>query len=109
MTAAAAAAATADYSRSHFDSSNGSANKAKPANAGGMASSSSGVGGGLGSDIFGDILGQQGYSFASNKSTFMPRSINAMRKEELVRDMDPDKLKIMEWVSTAKLSWNSNY
>lgn len=48
-------------------------------------------------DIFADILGQQGYRFGS-KTTQGPRSINEMRKEELVKDMDPDKLKILEWV-----------
>lgn len=91
------AGTAADYSRSHFDSGvNG--NKAK-ASGGGVGAAVTAGGGGLGGDIFGDILGQQGYSFASNKSTFSPRSINEMRKEELVRDMDPDKLKIMEWVS----------
>lgn len=73
-----------DYSRSHFDQSNGTQ---KPK-----------AGGGLGGDIFADILGQQGYNFAS-KASAGPRSINEMRKEELIRDMDPVKLKILEWVS----------
>lgn len=68
-----------DYSRSHFDQSNGTQ---KPK---------------VGGDIFADILGQQGYNFAS-KSNMGPRSINEMRKEELVKDMDPEKLKILEWV-----------
>lgn len=78
-----------DYSRSHFET------KAKAANA--TNGSGAAVGGGVGGDIFADILGQQGYNFAS-KSSQGPRSINEMRKEELVRDMDPDKLKILEWV-----------
>lgn len=72
-----------DYSRSHFDQSNGTQ---KP------------KAGGVGGDIFADILGQQGYNFAS-KSNIGPRSINEMRKEEISRDMDPEKLKILEWVS----------
>lgn len=73
-----------DYSRSHFDQSNGGTQKPKA--------------GGLGGDIFADILGEQGYNFAS-KSSAGPRSINEMRKEELIKDMDPMKLKILEWVS----------
>lgn len=79
-----------DYSRSHFDTKpkqNGGANGAAP-----PAAASGGA------DIFADILGQQGYNFAT-KPQGGPRSINEMRKEELVKDMDPDKLRIMEWVS----------
>lgn len=50
-------------------------------------------------DIFGDILGQQGYSFGS-KNNQGPRTINDMRKDEMVKDgMDPERLKILEWVS----------
>lgn len=72
----------ADYSRSHFDQ--------KPKQNGAGSTANSG-------DIFADILGQQGYNFAT-KPQNTPRSINEMRKEELVKDMDPDKLRIMEWV-----------
>uniref|UniRef100_A0A6B2E633 Cyclin-G-associated kinase n=1 Tax=Phlebotomus kandelakii TaxID=1109342 RepID=A0A6B2E633_9DIPT len=75
-----------DYSRSHF---------AEP-NAGGQKGKNAGSG-----DIFADILGSQGYSFGS-KNSQGPRSINEMRKEEIVRDMDPDKLKIMEWTEGKK-------
>lgn len=77
-----------DYSRSHFDTK-AKQNGSTPAG----AAPSFGTG-----DIFADILGQQGYNFAT-KAQAGPRSINEMRKEELVKDMDPDKLKIMEWVS----------
>lgn len=83
-----------DYSRSHFETKakqNG-ANSTANATANAVPSSSSGVG-----DIFADILGQQGYNFAT-KPQAGPRTINAMRKEELIKDMDPDKLRIMEWV-----------
>lgn len=76
-----------DYSRANFgagSSNAGGAGAAKP--------------GGVGGDIFGDILGSQGYSFASRPSN-STRSINEMRKEELVKEMDPEKIKIMEWVS----------
>lgn len=81
-----------DYSRSHFEQ------KAKPSDA-----TSPNVGGGTAAgagDIFADILGQQGYNFAT-KPQNASRSINAMRKEELIKDMDPDKLRIMEWVNIA--------
>lgn len=83
-----------DYSRSHFDTKskqNGGASAGNGTNPTGPATSS------VGGDIFADILGQQGYNFAT-KPQAGPRSINEMRKEELIKDMDPDKLKIMEWV-----------
>lgn len=82
-----------DYSRSHFETKQ-KQNGANAATNAPQASSGGGVG-----DIFADILGQQGYNFAT-KPQSGPRTINAMRKEELVKDMDPDKLKIMEWVSS---------
>ncbi|EDV92666.1 cyclin-G-associated kinase [Drosophila grimshawi] len=76
-----------DYSRTHFDAP--------------KTSQQSGAGGTKSSDIFGDILGQQGYSFGS-KMHHGPRSINEMRKEELVKDMDPKKVIIMEWTDGKK-------
>jgi hypothetical protein len=42
---------------------------------------------------FDDLLGSQGYSFTSTKDSG-PRTMNAMRKEEIARDMDPEKLKV---------------
>lgn len=81
-----------DYSRSHFETKS-KQNGTNNVNAG----PSAGVG-----DIFADILGQQGYNFAT-KPQGGNRSINEMRKEELVKDMDPDKLRIMEWVSKLYL------
>ncbi|XP_043652717.1 cyclin-G-associated kinase [Drosophila teissieri] len=74
-----------DYSRVHFDSQ--------------KAAHQAGSGGSK--DIFADILGQQGYSFGS-KMNHGPRSINEMRKEDLVRDMDPKKVRIMEWTDGKK-------
>ncbi|XP_039489806.1 cyclin-G-associated kinase [Drosophila santomea] len=74
-----------DYSRVHFDSQ--------------KAAHQAGTGGSK--DIFADILGQQGYSFGS-KMNHGPRSINEMRKEDLVRDMDPKKVRIMEWTDGKK-------
>ncbi|XP_059616467.1 cyclin-G-associated kinase-like [Phlebotomus argentipes] len=79
-----------DYSRSHFAET--------PPNAGAQKGAKSNPGSG---DIFADILGSQGYTFGS-KSSQGPRSINEMRKEEIARDMDPDKLKIMEWTEGKK-------
>ncbi|BFF88896.1 cyclin-G-associated kinase [Drosophila madeirensis] len=77
----------ADYSRAHFDST--------------KAPQQATAGAPKGSDIFADILGQQGYSFGS-KMSHGPRSINEMRKEELVKDMDPKKVRIMEWTDGKK-------
>lgn len=82
-----------DYSRSNFGAGGTSAtSNNNPQKGPGMGGSTSG------GDIFGDILGSQGYSFASRPAN-STRSINAMRKEEMVREMDPEKIKIMEWVS----------
>lgn len=71
-----------DYSRSNFDTSK-SAQSTGPQ--------------GKNADIFADILGEQGYKFGS-KTNQGPRSINEMRKEDLIKEMDPEKVKIMEWV-----------
>lgn len=79
-----------DYSRSNFGGTQGGANNNQKQG----AATATGTGG----DIFGDILGSQGYSFASRPAN-SSRTINAMRKEEMVREMDPEKIKIMEWVS----------
>ncbi|XP_073818394.1 cyclin-G-associated kinase [Musca autumnalis] len=75
-----------DYSRSHFEqpkSSSGTSQQSKS------------------SDIFADILGEQGYKFTS-KANQGPRSINEMRKEDLIKDMDPKKVMIMEWTEGKK-------
>ncbi|KAK9890600.1 hypothetical protein WA026_011965 [Henosepilachna vigintioctopunctata] len=78
-----------DYNRSHFEplNKNGapSSDKVKPKS----------------EDIFGDLLGSQGYKFTAKKDN-MPRSINDMRKEELITTMDPEKLKILEWTEGKK-------
>lgn len=74
-----------DYSRSHFAE--------QPGGGGGIPKA-----GGKSADIFGDILGSQGYSFGS-KTSQGPKSINDMRKVELSQTMDPERLKVMEWVS----------
>lgn len=98
------AQARPDYSRSNFDVKsklNGNGETIAPTAASVAAGPSAGAGG---ADIFADILGQQGYNFAS-KANQGPRSINEMRKEELVKDMDPDKLRILEWVRTKKIKF----
>lgn len=71
-----------DYSRSHFQEPTQAQTSQKPTKS---------------ADIFGDILGQQGYSFG--KTSQGPKSINEMRKVELAQTMDPEKLKVVEWVS----------
>ena len=45
-------------------------------------------------DMFGDLLGTQGFDFSSTKKDSGPKTINAMRKEELAKDIDPDKMKV---------------
>ncbi|CAH1966775.1 unnamed protein product [Acanthoscelides obtectus] len=75
-----------DYSRSHFDAvnrpqtNNSTAQQSKPKS----------------DDVFGDLLGQQGYTFTGKKDN-LPRSINEMRKEEMSTYMDPETMKVMEW------------
>uniref|UniRef100_A0A182NCL9 Cyclin-G-associated kinase n=1 Tax=Anopheles dirus TaxID=7168 RepID=A0A182NCL9_9DIPT len=85
-----------DYSRSHFEPPKNGSNGAAKDGMGGL-----GGGGGRSGDIFGDILGQQGYSFGSTKNQG-PRTMNDMRKEELVREMDPERVKLMEWTEGKK-------
>lgn len=79
-----------DYSRSHFDNAFTKKNepKEKPKS----------------TDVFGDLLGSQGYQFSAKKDN-SPRTINQMRKEEMVKEMDPEKLKVMEWVRTELLAY----
>jgi cyclin G-associated kinase len=74
-----------DYSRTNFEPKTSAANADKEKK-----------------DIFGDILGEQGYSFGS-KMNQGPRTINAMRKEEMVKEMDPERVKIIEWVSELSM------
>lgn len=81
-------ARTADYSRTHFDSvfSKQQDSSGKGGNKGGKQPG----------DVFDDLLGSQGYQFPKRETG--PRTINEMRKEELAKDMDPDKLKILDWI-----------
>lgn len=84
-----------DYSRTHFAQDN----KGAAASGGAGSGAAGGQKGGSG-DIFADILGSQGYSFGS-KTMNSNRSINEMRKEEMVKEMDPEKIRILEWVSNC--------
>lgn len=80
-----------DYSRTHFDTAFGNkTEQPKVPNSKGKF------------DVFGDLLGSQGYEFSSQKDS-APKTINDMRKTEMARDMDPDKLRILEWVSETGL------
>uniref|UniRef100_A0A3B3Q2K6 Auxilin n=1 Tax=Paramormyrops kingsleyae TaxID=1676925 RepID=A0A3B3Q2K6_9TELE len=45
---------------------------------------------------FGDLLSGQG--FAGNKEKKGPKTIAEMRKEEMAKEMDPEKLKILDWI-----------
>jgi hypothetical protein len=49
-------------------------------------------------DMFGDLLGNHGFDFNNTKKESGPKTINAMRKEELIKEMDPDKMKAILFV-----------
>ncbi|XP_058808939.1 cyclin-G-associated kinase isoform X2 [Phymastichus coffea] len=54
-------------------------------------------------DAFEDLLGSQGYSFASRKADKnSTKTINQMRKVEAAKTMDPEKLKVAEWTEGKK-------
>nr|XP_053649196.1 cyclin-G-associated kinase-like [Cherax quadricarinatus] len=55
----------------------------------------------VGEDAFGDLLGSQGFSFSSGKDSG-PRTMAEMKKVELAKSMDPEKLKVMEWTEGKK-------
>ncbi|XP_045446262.1 cyclin-G-associated kinase [Melitaea cinxia] len=73
-----------DYSRTHFEPSKPAAEEKTKKS----------------TDVFGDLLGSQGYDFAKRETG--PKTMNAMRKEEMVKEMDPDKLKIHDWTEGKK-------
>ncbi|XP_071513267.1 cyclin-G-associated kinase-like isoform X2 [Panulirus ornatus] len=52
-------------------------------------------------DAFGDLLGSQGFSFSSGKDAG-PRTMAQMKKAEMAKSMDPQKLKVMEWTEGKK-------
>lgn len=47
-------------------------------------------------DQFEDLLGSQGFSGIGKKDAG-PTTIGEMRKHEIFKEMDPDKIKILEW------------
>ncbi|XP_054718197.1 cyclin-G-associated kinase-like, partial [Uloborus diversus] len=54
----------------------------------------------LGDDEFQDLIGGIGGNFASfTKKSDGPRTIAEMRREELAKELDPERLKIMDWTS----------
>lgn len=81
-----------DYSRSHFQDPSQQQQQQQGQGQG----QGQGQQKGKPADIFGDILGSQGYSFG--KTSQGPKSINEMRKVELAQTMDPEKLKVQDWV-----------
>uniref|UniRef100_A0A667ZHQ7 Auxilin n=1 Tax=Myripristis murdjan TaxID=586833 RepID=A0A667ZHQ7_9TELE len=63
----------------------------------GMAGGSPGAGAKTQADAnFDDLLSGQG--FAGTKEKKGPRTIAEMRKEEMAKEMDPEKLKILDWI-----------
>lgn len=78
-----------DYNRTHFSSVFGERDGVKK---GGAPKPK------LDDDQFKDLIGGQGFgNFSSQKEG--PRTIAEMRREELAKEMDPDRLKIMDWTS----------
>ncbi len=60
---------------------------------------SSGVGGSKGSSVFDEFLPQ---NFASSSASREPKTLNKMKLDQNVKEMDPDKVKIMEWTDGKK-------
>ncbi|XP_070000892.1 cyclin-G-associated kinase isoform X1 [Penaeus vannamei] len=75
-----------NYGRANFDgaSKNAGASKGK-----------------VGADTFEDLLGSQGFTFSSGKDSG-PKTMAQMKKVELAKTMDPEKLKVMEWTEGKK-------
>ena len=46
-------------------------------------------------DTFGDLLGSQGFNFTPKQDTG-PKTINEMKKADMAKEMDPDKLKVCD-------------
>lgn len=99
-----------DYSRTHFDSVFG------------RGGDYSGKAGGVprpkvAESMFGDLLGDGlGFTFSKDRDTG-PKTVNAMRKAEMAKDMDPDKMKVRGFFfslshpldgRTETLQWTSN-
>ncbi|XP_024081424.1 cyclin-G-associated kinase isoform X2 [Cimex lectularius] len=72
----------ANYSRSHFESAKPPPTQPSPCK--------------KVEDVFGDLLGSQGYTFTAKKETG-PLTINQMRREDKAKVTDPEKLKVLDW------------
>ncbi|XP_035210265.1 cyclin-G-associated kinase-like, partial [Stegodyphus dumicola] len=79
-----------DYNRTHFSSVFGERDGVKK---GGAPKPK------LGEDEFMDLIGNQGFTGFTAKKNEGPKTIAEMRREELAREMDPERLKIMDWTS----------
>ncbi|CAG0885639.1 unnamed protein product, partial [Darwinula stevensoni] len=77
-----------DYSRTNFDSVFGRDGNSKPFGPKPKVSA----------DTFGDLLGSQGFEFSTKKDQG-PTTINAMRREIQTKEVDPTKLKILDWTN----------
>ncbi|KAG5847448.1 hypothetical protein ANANG_G00126170 [Anguilla anguilla] len=71
-----------------------------PQSMGGAANASTKPGGGTKPKVaeanFDDLLSGQGFSGGKEKKG--PRTIAEMRKEEMAKEMDPEKIKILDWI-----------
>lgn len=64
-----------------------------------------GAKGKAGEDVFEDLLGSQGFSFSSGKDSG-PRTMAEMKKVELAKNMDPEKLKVQYSVVESCVYFN---
>lgn len=60
---------------------------------------SGGVGGSKGASVFDEFLPQ---NFASSSASREPKTLNKMKLDQNVKELDPDKVKIMEWTDGKK-------
>lgn len=66
-----------------------------------------GAKGKAGEDVFEDLLGSQGFSFSSGKDAG-PRTMAEMKKVELAKNMDPEKLKVLYSVVESCVYFNQS-
>ncbi|XP_067135354.1 cyclin-G-associated kinase isoform X2 [Centruroides vittatus] len=86
---AGAGAQKPDYNRSHFSSVFGERDERGSRKTGGPKPK-------LDDTVFEDLLGSQGFS-GFGKKDLGPKTIGELRKEELIKEMDPEKIKILDW------------
>lgn len=78
-----------DYNRSNFSSVFGERDERGSRKGGGPKPK-------LDDTVFEDLLGSQGFS-GFGKKELGPKTIGELRKEELIKEMDPEKIKILDW------------